>query len=106
MSVIYLPGAMRDLRGIALWYAKHLPEGEARFFARLRATLGRVERAPESFPLAIESLGVRKARVLRSAYAVAYLVRPRRDLPRRRHSRSASAGVLARAAGRTAERVG
>ena len=76
MSVIYLPGAMRDLRGIALWYTKHLPEGEARFFARLRETLGRVERAPESFPLAIESLGVRKARVLRSAYAVAYMTRP------------------------------
>ena len=74
--IVYLPGAMRDLRGIATWYSTNHPQGEARFFARLRETIGRIERDPTSFPVAIEDIDVRKARVLRSAYSVAYIARP------------------------------
>lgn len=75
MIVIYLPGAMRDLRGIARWYRSERPEGEARFFERLRTTMRHVERDPASFPIAVEDMGVHKARVLRSPYSIAFLVR-------------------------------
>src|SRR5258708_37571604 len=75
MIVVYLPGAMRDLRGIARWYQSERPEGEARFFERLRATMRHIERDPESFPVALEDVKVHKARVLRSPYSVAFLVR-------------------------------
>jgi len=73
--IVYLPGAMRDLRGIALWYRSKRPEGEARFFERLRATIRRVEQEPLGFPHALADLDVRKARVLRSPYSVAYVVK-------------------------------
>ena len=73
--IVYLPGAMRDLRGISQWYGAKRPEGEARFFERLRMTMGRIEREPQSFPHALEALDVRKARVLRSPYSVAYIAR-------------------------------
>ena len=64
--IVYLPGAMRDLRGIAHWYRSERPEGEERFFERLRATLRHIERAPTTFAFAMEDIEVRKARVLRS----------------------------------------
>jgi plasmid stabilization system protein ParE len=72
--IVYLPGAVRDLRSIARWYASHRPEGEARFFGRLRATIERIEAEPSSFPLVPGVEGVRKARVLRSPYWVAFVV--------------------------------
>jgi plasmid stabilization system protein ParE len=73
--IVYLPGALRDLRGIANWYKSERPEGEARFFQRLAVAVRQIEREPTGFPLALEDIGVRKARVLRSPYSVAYLVR-------------------------------
>jgi plasmid stabilization system protein ParE len=72
--IVYLPGAMRDLRGIARWYASHRPEGEARFFSRLRATVALIEEQPSMFPLVPEAGGVRKARVLRTPYSIAFVV--------------------------------
>jgi hypothetical protein len=66
MIVVYLPGAMGDLRGIARWYRSERPEGETKFFERLRLTMRHIEREPESFPMALEDAKVRKARVLRS----------------------------------------
>jgi plasmid stabilization system protein ParE len=75
--IVYLPGAMRDLRAIARWYAEHRPDGEERFFERLRATLDLVEKQPLLFPLISEADGLRKARVLRSAYSIVFMVRNR-----------------------------
>jgi plasmid stabilization system protein ParE len=73
--IVYLPGAMADLRGIAQWYAARRPEGQARFFERLRLTIGRVERQPTSFPIVLEDAGVRKARILRTAYWIAFVMK-------------------------------
>jgi plasmid stabilization system protein ParE len=73
--IVYLPGAMRDLRGIARWYASRRPEAVARFFARLRATIERIERHPVSFPFVANTDEVRKARVLRTPYWIAFVVR-------------------------------
>jgi plasmid stabilization system protein ParE len=71
---VYLPGALRDLRRIARWYRRRRPAYEGRFFERLRVTIGLIERAPESFPLMLADIGLRRARVLRSPYSVAFLV--------------------------------
>jgi hypothetical protein len=64
--IVYRPGAMRDLRGIALWYASHRPEAIARFFARLRATIERIEQQPASLHLVTDAGGVRKPVVLQT----------------------------------------
>jgi len=73
--IVYLPGAMRDLRGIGRWYAAHRPERESVFFARLRNTLDLVEREPLLFPRISEVDGLRRARVLRSPYSLIVMVR-------------------------------
>jgi hypothetical protein len=54
---VYLPGALRDLRRIARWYRRRRPAYEGRFFDRLRVTIGLIERAPESFPLMLQTAG-------------------------------------------------
>jgi plasmid stabilization system protein ParE len=71
--IVYLPGALRDLRRIARWYQKRRPAYESRFFERLRATIERVESAPASFPVMLADAELRRARVLRSPYFVAFL---------------------------------
>jgi plasmid stabilization system protein ParE len=72
--IVYLPGALRDLRRIARWYRRRRPAYERRFFERLRVTIGLIERAPESFPLMLSDTDLRRARVLRSPYSVAFVV--------------------------------
>jgi plasmid stabilization system protein ParE len=72
--IVYLPGALRDLRRIARWYRRRRPAYERRFFERLRVTIGLIERAPESFPAMLADTELRRARVLRSPYSVAFLV--------------------------------
>jgi plasmid stabilization system protein ParE len=58
---------------IASWYRRERPAYEERFFQRFRATLERVEASPASLPLALEREGVRKARILRTNYAIAFV---------------------------------
>ena len=73
MIVVYRPGAVSDLRRIARWYRKHRPEGEGRFFERFRATMIRIEQFPESVPhTTIGGVAIHKARVLRTAYSIAF----------------------------------
>jgi plasmid stabilization system protein ParE len=72
--IVYLPGALRDLRRIARWYRRRRPAYEGRFFQRLRVTIRLIERAPESFPLMLGDSDLRRARVLRSPYSVAFVV--------------------------------
>jgi plasmid stabilization system protein ParE len=73
MIVVYRPEAVSDLRRIARWYRKHRPEGEARFFERFRAAMRRIEQFPEAPPrTSIDGAVVHKARVLRTAYSIAF----------------------------------
>jgi plasmid stabilization system protein ParE len=74
MMLVYSVSAMRDLRRIAIWYRKNRPAYEARFFERLRATLRRIEQTPANCPIVLAALGLRRARVLRSPYAVVFAV--------------------------------
>jgi plasmid stabilization system protein ParE len=76
MTLVFHPSALRDLRRIALWYRKHrLPPYEARFFERLRTTLRSIEHAPASFVIVLDDMELRRARILRSPYAVHFVVR-------------------------------
>jgi plasmid stabilization system protein ParE len=70
----YRAGALRDIVEAARWYRRERPAYETKFFERLHETLRRVEQAPRSFPVAMEAEGVRKARMLRTAYAIAFVV--------------------------------
>jgi plasmid stabilization system protein ParE len=70
----YRGGALRDLAGIAQWYRRERPAYEERFFTRLRLVLQRVAEEPLGFPVAMEVEGVRKARILRTDYSVAFIV--------------------------------
>jgi plasmid stabilization system protein ParE len=70
----YREGAMRDIAEAARWYRRRRPAYEVRFFERLRETVRRIEEAPGSCAFAMEAEGVRKARVLRSPYSVAYVI--------------------------------
>jgi plasmid stabilization system protein ParE len=71
--IAYLPGALRDLQRIARWYRRRRPAYEERFFERLRVTIGLIERDPESFPRMLVDTDLRRARVLRSPYSVAFV---------------------------------
>lgn len=73
----YRGGALRDLAEIASWYRRTRPAYEARFFDRFRLTLQRLEAAPVGFPLVLEAEGVRKARIPRTDYSIAFVVLPR-----------------------------
>ena len=75
MIVVYRPEAVDDVRGIARWYRKHRPEGEARFFARFRLTMRRIEGSPQAFPKTRidDVVVVCKARILRSPYSIAFI---------------------------------
>jgi plasmid stabilization system protein ParE len=73
MIVVYRPEAVSDLRLIARWYRKYRPEGEAKFFERFRATIKRIEQFPEAAPRSIiDEVIVYKARILRTAYSIAF----------------------------------
>jgi plasmid stabilization system protein ParE len=73
MIVVYRPEAVNDLRRIARWYRKYRPEGEAKFFVRFRATIRHIEQFPEAAPRAIiDEVIVFKARILRTAYSIAF----------------------------------
>jgi plasmid stabilization system protein ParE len=76
MTLVYADSAMADLRRIGAWYRRKRPEGLEPFFRRLRETLKRIERAPASFPIALERNGreLRRARILRSDYSIAFEV--------------------------------
>ncbi len=67
-------GAHRDIAEAAGWYRRWRPAYEGRFFERLRETVRRIEDAPLSCAIAMEAEGVRKARVKRSPYSIAYRV--------------------------------
>ena len=67
-------GAIRDIAEAARWYRRRRPAYEERFFERLAGTLRRIDEAPGSSAMAMEAEGVRKARVLRSPYSIAYVV--------------------------------
>jgi plasmid stabilization system protein ParE len=76
MTLVFHPSALRDLRRIALWYRKHrLPPYEARFFERLRVTLRGIEQAPASWAILLDDIELRRARILRSPYAVHFIIR-------------------------------
>jgi toxin ParE1/3/4 len=76
MNLVFTPSALRDLRRIALWYRRHrLPPYEARFFERLRTTLRSLEDAPARFPILLDDIELRRARILRSPYAVYFVIR-------------------------------
>jgi toxin ParE1/3/4 len=68
----YREGALRDIAEAAGWYRRRRPAYEAKFFERLRETVRRIEDAPLSCAIAMEAEGVRKARVKRSPYSIAY----------------------------------
>ncbi len=70
----YRVGALRDIAEAAGWYRSRRPAYEGRFFERLRETVRRIEDAPLSCAFAMEAEGVRKARVTRSPYSIAYTV--------------------------------
>jgi plasmid stabilization system protein ParE len=72
--IVYLEAALRDLREISRWYRKNRPAYEDRFFERLRATMFRIAYEPTSFPIIIEEETMRRARVLRSPYFVAFML--------------------------------
>ena len=78
--IVYREGAIRDIAEAARWYRRRRPAYEAKFFERLRETVRRIERAPHSCTFAMEAEGVRKARVLRSPYSVAYVVVSEREI--------------------------
>jgi plasmid stabilization system protein ParE len=76
MILVYADSAMADLRRIGAWYQRKRPEGLEPLFRGLRETVERIQRAPESFPVALERHGrvLRRARILRSDYSIVFEV--------------------------------
>jgi plasmid stabilization system protein ParE len=68
----YREGALRDIAEAAGWYRRRRPAYEGRFLERLRETLRHIEDAPLNCAIAMEAEGVRKARVHRTPYSIAY----------------------------------
>jgi plasmid stabilization system protein ParE len=66
--------ALEELREIGRWYLRHRPEAADRCFQDFRATLRRVEVAPEAFPRMHGAPHVRRARFGRYPYRIVYLV--------------------------------
>jgi plasmid stabilization system protein ParE len=77
MRLVLADSAMTDLRRIGAWYRRKRPEGLEPFLRRLGEALNRIARSPSSFPIALERSGraLRRARVLRSPYSIAFEIR-------------------------------
>ena len=86
--------ALEELREIGRWYLRHRPEAADRCFQDFRATLRRVEAAPEAFPRMHGAPLVRRARFGRYPYRMCVPRDEHRRGPRARHTARPSPAAL------------